>query len=82
MAEGLIPLIGYNIGANKKKRIKEIFTKLLISEAIVGLIALLIVELLKEQLINIFGASNESVYYKEFAIKAFRIYLCMIVFAL
>ena len=33
------------------------------------------------QLIAIFGAANESVYYTDFAIKAFRIYLCMIVFA-
>ena len=45
------------------------------------MIAFLIVELLPRQLISIFGAANESVYYTEFAIKAFRIYLCMIVFA-
>lgn len=29
----------------------------------------------------IFGAANESVYYTDFAIKAFRIYLCMIILA-
>lgn len=34
-----------------------------------------------QQLIAIFGAANESVYYTEFAIKAFRIYLCMMIFA-
>jgi len=28
--------------------------------------------------VGIFGASNESVYYTEFAVKAFRIYLCMV----
>jgi len=28
-----------------------------------------------------FGAANESTYYTDFAIKAFRIYLCMMVFA-
>ena len=28
-----------------------------------------------------FGAANESVYYTEFAIKSFRIYLCMMIFA-
>ena len=32
-------------------------------------------------LINIFGAANESIYYTEFALRAFRIYLCMIIFA-
>ena len=34
-----------------------------------------------KQLIGIFGAANESIYYTEFAIKAFRIYLCMIILA-
>ena len=42
----------------------------------------MIVEFFPGQLIGIFGASNESVYYTEFAVRAFRIYLCMIVFAL
>ncbi len=46
-----------------------------------GLAALIIVELFPKQLISIFGASNESAYYTEFAVRAFRIYLCMIVFA-
>ena len=31
--------------------------------------------------INIFGAANESVYYTEFALRAFRVYLCMVVLA-
>ena len=34
-----------------------------------------------EKLIAIFGAANESVYYTEFAVRSFRIYLCMMVFA-
>ena len=81
MAAGCIPVVGFNMGAGRKDRVKELFTRLLVSEATVGLVALLIVELFPGQLINIFGASNESIYYTEFAIKAFRVYLCMIVFA-
>lgn len=81
MAAGCIPVVGFNMGAGKKDRVKELFTKLLIAEATVGLIALLIVELFPQQLINIFGAANESAYYTDFAIKAFRIYLCMMIFA-
>ena len=27
---------------------------------------------------NLFGAANESEYYREFALKAFRIYLCLL----
>ena len=41
----------------------------------------MIVECFPQALIGIFGAKNESVYYTEFAVKAFRIYLCMMVLA-
>ena len=81
MAAGCIPVVGYNMGAGKRERVRDLFTRLLISEAAVGFAALLIVELLPGQLINIFGAANESAYYTDFAVKAFRIYLCMMVFA-
>ena len=81
MAAGCIPIVGYNIGAGRKDRAKSLFTHLLIAEAVVGAIALVIVEFFPQQLIGIFGAANESVYYTEFAIKAFRTYLCMMVLA-
>ncbi|NBJ93899.1 MATE family efflux transporter [Parablautia muri] len=81
MAAGCIPIVGFNMGAGLRPRVKSLFTKLLTCEALIGLIALLIVELLPGQLIAIFGAANESVYYSDFAIKAFRIYLCMVIFA-
>ena len=81
MAAGCIPIVGFNMGADKKERVKELFTKLLIAEASVGAVALFLVEFFPQQLINIFGAANESIYYTEFAIKAFRTYLCMMIFA-
>lgn len=81
MAAGCIPIIGYNMGAEKKLRVKELFTKLLVAEAVVGAVALVLAEGFPHQLIAIFGAKNESVYYTEFAIKAFRIYLCMMILA-
>ncbi len=81
MAAGCIPIVGYNIGANRKDRAKSLFTRLLIAEAVVGAVALFIVEVFPRQLIGIFGAANESVYYTDYAIKCFRIYLCMMVFA-
>ena len=43
--------------------------------------ALFVAEVLPGQLIAVFGAANESVYYTEFALKAFRVYLCMLVLA-
>ena len=81
MAAGCIPIVGFNRGANLNERVKELFTKLLLAEACVGAVALIIVEFFPLQLIGIFGAANESIYYTEFAIKAFRIYLCMMIFA-
>ncbi len=81
MAAGCIPIVGYNMGADKKMRVRELFTRLLIAEAVVGAAALVLAEVFPRQLIDIFGASNESVYYTEFAIKAFRTYLCMMVLA-
>ena len=81
LAAGCIPVVGYNIGAGRKDRARQLFTLLLISEAVVGGVALLIVELFPTQLIALFGAANESAYYTEFAIRSFRIYLCMMIFA-
>ena len=81
MAAGCIPIVGFNIGANKKGRVRELLKKLITAEAIVGLIALLIVEFLPRQLIGMFGAANESAYYTDFAVRSFRIYLCMMILA-
>lgn len=81
MAAGCIPVVGFNMGAGQKGRVKELFTRLLIAEACVGAAALLIAEVFPGALIRIFGAANESVYYTEFAVKSFRIYLCMTVLA-
>ena len=81
MAAGCIPIVGYNIGAKQDDRAKSLFSHLLIAEAIVGAIATVIVICFPRQLIGIFGASNESIYYTDFAVKAFRTYLCMMTLA-
>ncbi len=81
MAAGCIPIVGFNMGAGEKARVKKLFTMLLVCEAAVGAAALLIVELFPNKLIAVFGAANESAYYTDFALKAFRIYLCMMIFA-
>lgn len=81
MAAGCIPIVGYNMGAGEVKRVKELFTKLLAAEAAVGVLVFIIVEIFPAGLIGIFGASNESSYYTDFAVRAFRIYLYMVVLA-
>ena len=37
MAAGCIPVVGFNMGAGRRERVKELFKKLLIAEATVGL---------------------------------------------
>lgn len=81
MAAGCIPIVGFNMGAGKKSRVKGLFTRLLVCEACVGAVAFILVEFFPHALISIFGAANESVYYTDFAIKAFRTYLCLVIFA-
>ena len=81
MAAGCIPIVGYNIGAGQNSRVKKLFTLLLAAETAVGAVALLIVELFPKQLLAVFGSANESVYYTDFGVRAFRIYLCMMIFA-
>ena len=81
LAAGCIPVVGYNIGAGRKDRARKLFAYLLAAEAMVGAVALIIVECFPVQLIGIFGAKNESQYYTDFAVRSFRVYLCMMIFA-
>ena len=81
MAAGCIPVVGYNTGAGRNDRVKELFTKLLISEAVVGAAATVLAVGFPKQIIALFGASHESTYYTDFAVKSFRIYLCMMTLA-
>ena len=77
----VISIVGYNMGAEKRLRVRQLFTRLLIAEAAVGAVALLLAECFPRSLIAIFGAANESSYYTDFALRAFRIYLSMVVLA-
>lgn len=81
MAAGCIPIAGFNMGAKMYHRVKELFTRLLAAETVVGIISLIVAEVFPKALIRIFGAANESVYYTDFAVKSFRIYFSMIVLA-
>ena len=77
VAAGCIPIAGYNMGAGRKDRVQGLFRMVLLIEFLVGCVALCIVEFLPRQLIGLFGAANESSYYTDFAIRSFRLYLCM-----
>ncbi|MBQ3456283.1 MAG: hypothetical protein IJG36_07595, partial [Synergistaceae bacterium] len=75
------PIAGYNVGAGRPDRVKSLFTLLLKCEAVLGLIAFVIVEFFPEHIASLFGASGESIYYTAFTVKCFRTYLCLIILA-
>lgn len=79
LAAGCIPLVAYNMGAGRYGRIRQFFRHVMVLEACIGAVGLLIAELFPSGIMYLFGAANESVYYQEFAIRAFRIYLCMLI---
>lgn len=77
IAAGSQPIVGYNYGAGKKQRVKEIYAVMIRAEIVVGVIATIAFEVFPLQIIGIFG--SESVLYNEFAVLAFRIYLCTMI---
>ena len=81
LAAGCIPIVGYNIGAGRGDRAKELMKKMLFAQAVVGAVSRLIFEFFPKPLIGIFGAGNESEYYTEFAVKCIRIFLSSVILA-
>lgn len=77
IAAGCQPIVGYNYGAGYGKRVKQLFRTMLAAEIIVGAVAMLCFECFPMQIIGIFG--SEDGLYNEFAVLAFRVYLCTIV---
>lgn len=78
LAAGCIPISGYNIGAKRNDRVVELMKRLMAVEALVGLGATLVFLLFPNQLIQLFGAENESVYYTQFAVWYIRAQLCLL----
>lgn len=70
---GSQPIVGYNCGAGKIGRVKELFKKLMIVESIVGVVSMICFECFPRQIISIFGSGDEL--YMEFAALSFRIFL-------
>ena len=62
MAAGCIPIVGFNVGAGRRDRARKLLTCLLAGEALVGAAALLVAELLPQEIIRLFGAAGESVH--------------------
>lgn len=77
IAAGSQPIVGYNYGAGEFERVKKIYLTMIKAEIIVGVIATICFEVFPLQITNIFG--SEDGLYSEFAVLAFRIYLCTMI---
>ncbi len=79
IACGAQPVIGYNYGAKLYKRVKKGYYIIVVSIAIVGVIATILFQTIPKQIVSMFGAntSNPELYY-EFGIMTVRIYLMLI----
>lgn len=76
VAVGGQPIIGYNYGAKKYKRVLEAYRLILITNIVIGIISMLLFELTPGVIVSIFGGhANDLVFYKGYAVLSFRIYL-------
>ena len=76
IAAGCQPLVGYNYGAGHIDRVRQILKTMMAAEIAVGLVSLLCFQMFPRQITALFGSGDAL--YEEFAVMAFRIFLCTI----
>ena len=76
VAVGGQPIIGFNYGAKKYKRVLETYKLIIISNVIIGVISMLLFEFAPNVIVSLFGGhANNLEFYQEYACLSFRIYL-------
>lgn len=78
IAAGAQPIVGYNYGAGKYKRVRELLKLIIGWTAAVCLVCTVLFETVPQVFIRMFGADGEL--YTQFAVGCLRIYLSLIVF--
>lgn len=78
IAAGAQPIVGYNYGAEKYDRVKELLKLIVKWTTIICLICTVVFEVFPLFFIRMFGADGEL--YTQFAVLCLRIYLSLIVF--
>lgn len=73
------PILGYNFGAKKYRRVKETYRTILVATLAVGILATLLFEICPQVVINIFGSGNDALYL-EYAERTFRVFLSLVTF--
>lgn len=77
IAAGAQPIVGYNYGAKKYDRVRELLKLMIKWTVIVGLICMVLVEAVPGVLIRMFGSDDDPIYFA-FAVQCLRIYLSLI----
>lgn len=76
VAVGGQPIIGFNYGAKKYKRVLETYKRIIIANVIIGIISMLLFEFAPSFIVRLFGGhANNLEFYQEYACLSFRIYL-------
>lgn len=78
IAAGAQPIVGYNYGARKFDRVRELLIAVLKWTAIVGVLCMFLFEAFPGTFIRLFGSDGDL--YMEFAVRCLRIYLVLILF--
>lgn len=73
ISQGLQPIVSFNYGAGKYRRVREAYLKAAASATIASCIAFLCFQLFPRQIIGLFGSGSEE--YFHFAEEYFRIFL-------
>lgn len=73
ISQGLQPIVGFNYGARKYRRVRESYLKACACGSVVSATAFLLFQLLPGQIISIFGDGTPAYY--QFAANYFRIFL-------
>ena len=68
--------MGYNYGAGHIDRVRQILKTMMAAEIAVGLVSLLCFQMFPRQITALFGSGDAL--YEEFAVMAFRTFLCTI----
>ncbi|MBQ4529772.1 MAG: MATE family efflux transporter [Lachnospiraceae bacterium] len=73
ISQGLQPIVSFNYGAGKYKRVKSAYLQAITVGAVMAVLAFLLFQFAPRQIISIFGEGSEEYY--QFAINYFHIFL-------
>lgn len=73
ISQGLQPIVSFNYGAGKFKRVKNAYLKAILSGFVISVVAFIIFQIFPRQIISCFGEGTELYY--SFAVSYFRIFI-------